>query len=153
MGDKIGAAMKKGWLIGCGVAILVIALCAGLGTMFVAGIFGLTQPVVDASNEFLALLGQGKIGEAYASTADGFRAQQDESSFTAAVKQLGLTEYASASWQSREINNNEGSVEGTVTTKGGGTKPIAIRLVKENGKWKVVSVRYGGVDLATSRPG
>lgn len=146
--------MKKGWLIGCGIAgILGAVLCAGLGVLFfggiLGGIFALTQPVADASNDFLALLGQGKIVEAYASTADGFRAQQDEYSFTSAVKQFGLTEYSSVSWQSRQFMNNEGSAEGTVTTKDGGTKPVAIRLVQEKGKWKVVGVRYGGVELAT----
>jgi hypothetical protein len=145
--------MKKGLLIGCGIAgILGVVLCAGVVALFVSGISGifrLTQPIVDASNDFLGLVGQGKIVEAYSSTADGFRAQQDEYSFTSAVKQLGLTEYSSASWQNRQFTNNEGSAEGTVTTKGGSTKAVAIRLVYEMGKWKVVGVRYGGVELAT----
>jgi len=41
--------------------------------------------------------------------------------------------------------------DGTVTTTKGATKPIHIRLVYEGGKWKVVDVRYGGVDLVTVR--
>lgn len=145
--------MKKGWLIGCGVAgVLGIGLCVGLGALVfsgVAGIFTLTQPVVDASDEFLALLGQGKVTEAYAATATGYRAQQDEDSFTAAVKQLGLTNYSSVSWQSRKRTNQEGMAEGTVTTKDGGTMPVSIQVVQEGGQWKVVGVRYGGVELVT----
>lgn len=141
--------MKKGWLIGCGVAgVLSIACCAGVGFL-VWGIFAMTRPVVEASEDFLGLLGQGKIAEAYAATASGYRAQQDEVSFTAAVKQLGLTEYSSASWNNRQFQNQTGSVEGTVTTKSGSTTPAALQLVQENGKWKVVGVRYGGVDLVT----
>src|SRR5262249_49717206 len=142
--------MKTGWWIGGGTAgILGMGLCAGLGALFVGGIFALTQPVVDASEQFLALLGQGKIAEAYASAADGFRAQQDEATFTGAVKQLGLTDYSAVSWHNRQVENQEGTAEGTVTTKSGGTKPVSIRLVREGGKWTVVGVRYGGVELVT----
>jgi hypothetical protein len=139
--------MKRRWLV-VG-AILAVGLFACLGIVFVAGIFALTQPVVDASEQFLGLLGLGKTAEAYALTAEGFRAQQDEASFAGAVKQLGLTEYASASWHSRQIDNNEGSAEGTVTTKSGTTKPVSFRLVREGGKWAVVTVRYGGFELVT----
>src|SRR5262245_8448973 len=145
--------MKKSWLIGCGIAaVLGLAVCAGVGVLVYSGFKGvmaMSQPVVDGAEEFLGLLGQGKIAEAYASTANGFRTQQDKASFTAAVKQLGLTEYASASWNNRQFQNQTGSVEGTVTTKSGGTAPAALQLVNEEGKWKVAGVRYGGVDLVT----
>src|SRR5262249_30549675 len=136
--------MRMRWLVVTG--ILVVCLFGGLGVV-VAGIFALTRPVVNASEQFLSLLGQGKTAEAYALTAEGFRAQQDQEAFADAVKQIGLTEYVSASWHSREINNNEASAEGTVTTKSGTMKPVSLRLVREGGKWAVVSVRYGGVEL------
>src|SRR5438128_1298497 len=142
--------MKKGSLIGCGIAgILGIGLCVALGAVFVGGIFALTRPVVDASEQFLALLGQGKIADAYASAADGLRARQDEASFTGAVKQLGLTDYSSASWHSRQIENQQGTADGTVTTKSGGSKPISVRLVRDGSKWTVVGVQYAGVELLT----
>ena len=142
--------MNKGWIIGCAIAaILGIALYAGLGALFFGGIFTLTKPVVDSSEEFLGLLGQGKVAEAYASTSSGFRAQQDEASFAKAVKDLGLTDYSSASWGNRSIKNSEGLTEGTVTSKSGGTSPVSIQLVKEGDKWKIVGVRYAGVDLTT----
>jgi hypothetical protein len=145
--------MNRNWLIGCGAAlVLSFGLFAGLGVVFVGGVFALTRPVVDASEEFLSLLGQGKIRDAYASAADGLRARQDERSFTAAVKQLGLTEYSSATWHSRQIENQDGTAEGTVVTKGGGTKSVSIRLVREHGKWAVVAVSYGGIDVATINP-
>jgi len=140
--------MKKGWLIGCGVAGVVgLLLCGGLIYLGVTAIFALTKPVVDASDGFLGLLGQGKTADAYAAAASGLRAQMSEADFTAAVKQVGLDDYASASWNSRSINNQEGAVEGAVTSKKGGTTPTAIRLVYEQGVWKVVGVRYGDVEL------
>jgi FlaG/FlaF family flagellin (archaellin) len=149
---KHGGIVKKGWLIGCGIAgILGVVVCAGVGYLIYQGValaFTLTQPVVDASDTFLGLVGQGKTAEAYAATASGFRAQHDEASFTAAAKQVGLTDYASVSWNTRNRTNDEGNVAGTVTTKQGGTTPIAIQLVNEGGSWRVVTVRYGGVELA-----
>jgi len=142
--------MKRKWLIGFGVAgLLGIAMCAGLGVVLVGKIMAATQPVVDASEQFLSLVGQGKVSEAYASTADGFRAQQDEASFAAAVKQLGLSDYTSVSWHSRQIDNQEGTAEGTVTTKSNGARPISIRLIQQGGTWKVAGVQYGEVDLTT----
>jgi hypothetical protein len=142
--------MKKRTLIGCGiVAFLGVGMFAGLVVFLVGGIFALTRPVVDASEQFLAMLGQGRVAEAYASTADGFRAQHDEASFTAAVNQLGLTEFATASWHSRQIENQTGAAEGTVTTKSGGTRPLSIRLVREGGRWAVDGIRYGGVEVAS----
>lgn len=141
--------MKKRWLIGCGLlGLMGLGLFAGLGALAIGGAFALTRPVVNASEQFLDLLGQGKIAEAYAHTADGFRAQQDEASFTRAVRQLGLTDFASVSWHSRQIENQEGMTEGTVTTKRGGTKPVSLRLIWERGRWAIVAVRFGGIDLA-----
>jgi hypothetical protein len=144
--------MKKRPLLVVGIAgILGIAALAGLVVLLVGGVFALTRPVVDASEQFLALLGQGKIAEAYASTADGFRAQQDAASFAEAVKQLGLADFASVSWHSRQIENQTANADGTVATKSGGTRPVFVRLVREGDRWAVDGLRYGGVELASIR--
>jgi hypothetical protein len=136
-------------LIGCGIAgLLGIGLCAGLAALLVGLAFAMSQPVADASEQFLALVGQGKVAEAYASASEGFRAEQDEASFTQAVKQLGLTDYSSVTWVSRQVENREGTAEGTVTTKGRGTYRVCVRLVYEGGRWAVAAVRYRGVELA-----
>ena len=140
--------MKRKLLVG-GIVVGGLVLLAVVVGGFVSFLFSTTQPLVDGSNDFLSLLGQGKIAEAYASTADEYRAQQDEASFTAAVKQHGLTEYASATWYNRKRNTSDGKVGGTVTTKDGGSKAVAIHLVEEQGKWKVAKVRWAGVELAT----
>jgi hypothetical protein len=141
--------MKKRWLIGCGITgALGVGLLVGLGALLVGAAFALTRPVVDASEQFLALLGQGQIAEAYASAGDGLRARQDEASFAEAVRRLGLTDYSSVSWHNRQVENGQGVADGTVTTKGGGTKPVSVRLVREGGRWVVVGVQYGGVELA-----
>ncbi len=141
--------MKKGLLIGCGAASLLgIGLCAGLSALLLSWVFAVSQPVADASEQFLAQVGQGEVAEAYASASEGFRAEQDEASFTQAVKQLGLTDYSSVSWDSLRVENWEGAVEGTVTTKSGGMYRVSVRLVREGGRWAVAGVRYRGAELA-----
>lgn len=134
--------MNKWWLIVCGVCGL---LAVGAGLFFF--VFAKTAPVVEASDDFLQLLGQGRVAEAYAATSTGFHAQQDEESFAFAVEQLGLTDFTSASWKKRSTNGDEGCVEGNITKKSGNISPATIRLVKEDGEWKIAGVRYGGVDL------
>ncbi|MEO6971646.1 MAG: hypothetical protein ABI217_12220 [Chthoniobacterales bacterium] len=49
---------------------------------------------------------------------------------------LGLTDYASVFWSNREIKNDRAHLEGSVTTRAGGTIPLTMELVKENGAWK-----------------
>jgi hypothetical protein len=145
--------MKKGWLIGCGLAsVLGIGLCAGLVAVVffgVLGIFAFTEPVVTASSEFLELLGQGKFAEAYARTGGTLSGKLDEASFTAAVKYVGLTDYASVSWHSRQRVNQEGSVEGMMVTRSG--KPpqrVELKLQEQAGKWQVIGARCNNLDLA-----
>jgi hypothetical protein len=147
------SGFNPAWMIGCAVVgVLVVVLCGGIGVTAFMGIMGVTQPVVDASEEFLGLVGQGKTSEAYSSTASGFRALMDEASFTEAVEKLGMTQFASASWFNRQINNQNGTVEGTATKRGGGPTPVTIRLVFEEGAWRVAHITWGGVDLDSLRP-
>jgi hypothetical protein len=139
--------MKKNWVIGCGAVAALGLLCVGTAVALIGGVFALTKPVVDSSEQFLAQVGQGQIAGAYASAGADLRGRMDEAAFATAVKQLGLTEFASALWHNRQIENSTALAEGTVTTKAGGTKPVAVRLVRENGRWAVVGIRYGGTEL------
>src|SRR5262245_22774512 len=98
---------KKGILLGCGILGGLALLFGG----FFFGIFYLvsaaTQPPVTAAERILTLLGNGQISDAYASTATTLRNQQTEAEFAAEVKRLGLTDYASSSWPSRNVVNDE----------------------------------------------
>ncbi len=136
--------IKKTLLIGLPIAALVmVAAIAG----FVLLIFSLTRGATDAADRFLALSAEGKHHEAYLSTASAFRAQQDEASFITMMGQLGLDGYASASWPSRSIVNNEATLEGSVTTRAGAVIPVTMNLIKEKGEWRVLglTVARGGI--------
>jgi hypothetical protein len=145
--------MSKGMWLGCGiVGAIGVLICAGVVALVSFGVFGLlefTKPVAQGAEDFLGLLGQGKTAEAYAGAAAGLRATQDEASFTNAVNQLGLSDYSSVSWHSRNRTNQEGTVEGTVTTKKGASFPVTVHVVEEDGKWRVAGLRASGADLTS----
>jgi hypothetical protein len=133
----------KGWkwvLLGCGGLFLLSSLaCVGLVWM----LWSAVAPLGEAGDKFLALLGEGKTHEAYLAAGSAWRAREDEETFTATVRDLGLTGYQSSSWTSRSFDNNVGKLEGTITTKDGGTFPATVELNFEGGAWKVASVAKG----------
>jgi hypothetical protein len=98
-----------------------------MAVLFVALVFGQTGGVVKAADEFLTSLGSGRIAEAYQSTSPDLRAQQSPEVFEKTVKDLGLTDFASASWSSRGFTKDQGHGEGFVTTKSHGS--ISLRIV------------------------
>lgn len=141
--------MKRTLFVGLGICGLLVIGAVGLIAWTA---FTLTRPVVDASEQFLTLIAQKSLGQAYASTSESFRARISEEDFTAAVNQLALKEHASASWRHREVDNNTGFAEGTVIDEKGGVTPISIRLIWENNAWKVMGATISGMDLLASKP-
>ncbi|MBL4847709.1 MAG: hypothetical protein JKY65_19500 [Planctomycetes bacterium] len=127
---------KKACAIGCLLAAFVgfgsIGACVWTAVV-------MTAPVAEASELFLTQIGQGKVSEAYAASASTLRASTSEEEFAASVKELGLADYKSVSWSSRNIRNQEGSVRGTVKTKAGGEIRLGITLRYEMGVWRVAT--------------
>ena len=130
-------AMKKGLLIGIAAGLLGCGLLV-VGIVFLA--FFLTRGPVEAADRFLALLGEGKVREAYASAAGGLRSSTPEEQFAASVRRWKLTDYRSSSWHSRQVHGRTGHVEGAVTTRDGTVIPLRINLVQEDQAWKVVAL-------------
>jgi hypothetical protein len=143
--------MKKGCLI-------AIASALGLIIIIVLLAFGLTRGAVKSAEDFLGLIGSGKIVAAYESASATLKSQQTLESFTQSVKDLGLTDFASVSWSSREKKDDRANLEGSVKTRSGGTIPLNVELVKESESWKViylsapqsgVTVEQGGKQVPT----
>ena len=134
--------MKKGCLIAIGAAFLLIVIIILLA-------FGLTRGAVKAGDQFLGLIGSGKIAAAYESASATLKSEESVASFEQNVKKLGLTDFASASWSSRETKNDRARLEGSVTTRSGGKIPLTMELVKESGTWKVIylSAPQAGVSV------
>jgi hypothetical protein len=128
--------MKKGCLIAAGIGLFFLLILVAI-VMF---IFRLTAPMTAEGEKFLTTLGSGSTAAAYAMTSATLQKGQTQEDFTRAVKAYGLDGYQSASWSSRNIKNDRGTLEGTVQCKSGGAVPLTIEMIKEAGTWKVLSI-------------
>ncbi len=140
--------MKKGCLVAVAAAVLLAALV-------VAFVFWWTGDAVAAADGFLAHLSEGKFEAAYESAAEALRTQQSLEEFTRAVEAMGLMGCGSAVWTSREVQNDQANLEGSLSLKDGGTLPLSMKLVKESGEWRVIAMttpRAGAVQSSGGGP-
>ena len=56
-----------------------------------------------------------------------------------------LAHVTKESFTSRTVTNGQGQLEGALDLDNGGKLPIEIRLVKENGQWKILGYRLNPV--------
>ncbi|MCL4394816.1 MAG: DUF4864 domain-containing protein [Chloroflexi bacterium] len=119
--------------------IIVLCLCAfiaiiGLG---LAGGLGLTQPVADVGEKFMQSLKTGDYDTAYALCHPSLQEQFGSAQGLKQMVAEGQAQPVKWSFNSRNIENDQGHMEGTVTMKGGeGT--VTIDLVKAGSEWKVI---------------
>jgi len=133
--------MKK-LVIGVVIAIGVVAL-------IVAAVFYMTSGVTQAGDRFFAMIRDGKAREAYQTAAREFRTATSEDQFLAFLKSSTIAQFESASWSSRSISLNVGELEGSLKTSGGGVIPIKLKLVKEDGVWKVLALEKSVAGLVS----
>ena len=103
-----------------------------------------------AATQFLEQIGSGKAQEAYDSATFGFQAQQTSKVFQQTARELGLMEFASARWDSTEVNGRTAKVRGEVSSKAGKKMEIVVTLNEEGGRWRVFSMKSPR-DVATGR--
>lgn len=142
--DQFGRTWGRGWLVGLLIIGLLGVVCLGGCGLLFSWLFSMTSDAVQAADQFLSLLAEGKVNDAYNSTASRLRAEETAEAFADSVRQVGLTDYASSSWHSRDLHNEVVTLKGTITTRTGGTLPVTIVLIKESGGWRVQSVTTPG---------
>jgi hypothetical protein len=125
-------------ILGGAAAVVALCLCAfvamiGLGVL---GGVGATQPVADAGEKFMQSLKAGDYETAYGLCHP---ALQQKLGSTQGLKKLiegGKAQPTKWSFSSRNLDNDRGHLEGTVTTSGGeGT--VTLDLSKSGSDWKV----------------
>ena len=118
-------------LIGIFVFIIVIIVVA-----FVA-----TAGPVKTVEKQLSLLSAGDISGAYALSSGEFKNATSLEVFTAFVKQYpSLSKNKSHTFTERSVENNQGTIKGSLTAEDGTVTPIIYNLVKENGEWLILNI-------------
>ena len=110
-----------------------------LAIVMVAIVFFLTQGMAQSTDKFFSLIQQQKSEEAYQLTATAFRSSTTLDQFKSFIEQLGLDQYQSSLWSSRSIENDRGTLEGSVTTSAGKIA-LKVYLVKEGNDWKILRI-------------
>ncbi len=131
--------MKKFLAILFVLVLLVIAI--------VIVVFLLTSNVTKSADNFFQSLKEGNWEAAYAQLSEEFKAATSRQEFDSFLKTTTLAEYQEVTWSSRSISGKTAELEGTVTTKDGGTIPLKITFVKEKGRWKILGMEKPAAGL------
>lgn len=136
----------KWLLLACGSCLVLACLC---GSGFAFMIRQTTQPAVDAFQRHVETVAAGRLEEAYQETSSGFRADTSPEQFQRFVEE-SQTLYSgkSFSFWNREVKTELGSaptalIRGTVEGPGGAVQ-VQVRLVKEEGAWRVHTIEPPG---------
>jgi hypothetical protein len=93
-----------------------------------------------AADDFFKLIVKGRYVEAYDNSSVMFQMQINEKSFEAIMRDLGLEEYASATWAGKKLEGNEARLDGEILGTGGQKMHVVLTLVQDSGQWKVFSM-------------
>jgi len=128
--------MNKKLLGGAGIFFAIIFVTT------VGGALLLTQPLVNATEEYLVLISQGHIDQAFQMTTGKVQAAVNFIEFEEANSESLLAKYVDVSWNHRSITGDSGELQGTLYTSDEvySEVGISVTLEKENGKWKIFYV-------------
>lgn len=130
---------KKILLIG---AVVGIVICLCLAVLVVAGgaagILGITQPTADAGDKFMQALKSANYEDANALMTPELQKKVGGAQGLKKMMENGKAQPTQWTFTERNVNNNEGHLEGTVTMLSGqGT--VTLDLVKSGDAWKVIA--------------
>jgi hypothetical protein len=137
-----GKGVLKGCLIASVVAIVLIALIAVIAIKATSGI-------VDTADEFFDAVKSKNMSAAHGCLSEEFRAETNVEELEIFLKHTALVNVVDARWGERSIENKEGKLSGTVETETGGSIPISMTFVKENGKWKIYGIQKPQAGIVT----
>ena len=125
--------MKKGCLIFLGVMVLGFMGIA----MLVSTVAFLTSGIVSSADGFFTEIANENYGAAHGFLSETLQKDVSVEQLRTVSEQNNWTEFESAYWNNRSINNGTGELDGSLTTNTGGTIPISMTFVKENSDWKI----------------
>ena len=125
---------------------IILGVLAGLAAFvgaIIAVVFYATSGVTDAADKFYETARGGNAEQVYALTSAELRKVTSAEQLATYVEANRFDEVAQTSWRSRSVEDNVGSVEGTLTLEDGSVIPVTMQLVKEGDAWKVSFIDLG----------
>ena len=136
-------------LIGCAIAlgVFVVAIVAIIAIALFA-----TKGIAEVADQQLVALRAGDYAKAYSYTSKDFQNSTSLDKFKEFVDSYpSLKNNESSSFSTRKMENDVGTLEGTLKSKDGGVTPVVYKLVKENNEWKILSIQLNptGAEVKT----
>ncbi len=101
----------------------------------------LTKGITDVVNKQLVALKKGDLYTAYSLTSKDFKNSVSFESFKEFVERYpSLSKNKSHSFTERSIENNIGTLKGTLKSEDGAITPVEFKLIKEEGEWKILAI-------------
>ncbi len=118
----------------------VAGLLALTWSVFLAGCGRETGPR-EAAHAFFQLISTGRVQEAYDSAAFAFQAQQSRQLFETTIKETGLNNIVSWTFDEPEFDNRSAKIRGTFISRRGLSFPLNITLTQDSGAWRVYALK------------
>jgi TolA-binding protein len=133
----------------------IVAFIAVLALIGVTAGILFTESLVDVVDNQLESLRKDDISKAYYSyTSKDFQAATSLEQFRDFVEAYPfLLKNQSTHFTQRSIENNVGTLTGKITAEDHTVTPIEYKLVKEDGKWKILSIRLLKPGMRQETPG
>jgi hypothetical protein len=137
--------------------LIILGAIAGVFILLVVGVvaivFNATSALPETAERVFAAVRADDMATAHADLSVAFRSASDVDALRQTLAGKSLDDVVEASWSSRNIANDRGTLSGTATTGGGGTVPLTLEFVEEGGAWKIHSIITPGVGVQTGQPG
>jgi hypothetical protein len=129
----------------CGCAVLIAII---LAVVFGGGMFGLFTALEGPKKVINAQLQEIKAGKgdaAYAHLSESYRARLSREDFDALVAaHPAMRDNKESTFSIQNIQNESAHYEGSLTATSGEKEGVTYELTKENGEWKITSIRFAG---------
>lgn len=133
----LGSSLDKSQRIKYTAVSLILWLMLFIGSI-ISVVMYLTSGLVQTVSLQLEAIQQGNPEKAYSYTSKDFQNSTSLDEFKIIIdKHPSLKNNASSSFYERSINNNIGSLRGTLTSVDGGQTPVEYILIYENDRWKI----------------
>ena len=95
----------------------------------------------EAAHAFFQLISAGRLQEAYDSAAFAFQAQQSRQLFETTIRETGLNNIVSWTFDEPELDDRSAKLRGTFVSKTGTSFPLNVTLTQDAGAWRIYALK------------
>ena len=123
------------------VAVGAVSLLAIGCIALVTGLFLWTGNLTTVADDFFTAIQNDDIDTAYTYLSSSFQDSTSPDELQGYLVANNLSDYQDSRWSSRSVENNQGRLEGSVTTTSGEIIPLSINLIEQEDGWKIDAIQ------------